>query len=438
MSIANQIDRINNNIGSAYQALEAKGAQLPQQRNSNNLRSAVESISDGGQTSALPVDFQRHVGLVKASDFSLYGTGSPGNYHTMVRVEEGEKYIINCYSSNASYPGAFYTYNGVKVSAVFEDSDGTHTNAEITVPANVDYLWINSKASKIPLENWIITKIISVSDYTRLNNSEIRTLKTQRQDEQLETLRRLKNLEKVNSFRWKPFDKAYYCFINDDAKKWLHVAYDVFHAHNVPLGAGVIADNIELANDTETLGGRTVKQTLDLIVADGGEVLTHYSGNLLSTDSFETWYNKVVRDAKRVIESYGYTTRGLMLADSSSRNSAVGEEICERFFDYADKVGTKAQYKLGRMQFSSTSTVADVMAYIDSTVTTPGIYPIMMHGPNDEPWTTAAGLAEILEYIANTYPNTAEISTYSAVFDRFGTNGFLTLDDLPIYNGGVQ
>lgn len=248
----------------------------------------------------------------------------------------------------------------------------------------------------------------------------------------------MKNLESLFTFRWKPFDKAYYCFINDDAKKWLHVAYDVFHAHSAPLGAAVIADNMEFHNDTETPSDRTIKDTLDLIVADGGEVLVHYAGNLLSTDTFETWYNKVIRDAKRVIESYGFKTRGLILADSSSRNSAIGEEICERFFDYADNVGTKPQYKITRMQFADTSSVADVKAYIDSTVTTPGIYPIMMHGPSAEPWATAAGLDEILTYIENNYSSTAEISTYSAVFDEFGTNGYLTLSDLPIYNGGVQ
>ena len=239
----------------------------------------------------------------------------------------------------------------------------------------------------------------------------------------------------LSVFEWKPFDKAYYCFINDDAKKWLHVAYDVFHEHGVPLGAAVIADNIPLMNDTETSGNRTIKETLDLIVADGGEVLTHYAGNLLATDSYETWYNKVIRDGKNVIESYGFTTRGLILADRSNRNTEIGETICEEFFDYADAVGTKKQYQINRKQFSETSTIEDVKTYIDNTVSSPGIYPIMMHGPKAEPWATANGLDEILDYLENTYPDTAQVSTYSYVFDTFGTYREITESTEPAFSG---
>ena len=401
------------------------------------LEEDCEDLSDNLKSGDLPLRFDMHVGLLKASDFSLYGTDTLGSYHASLPVSPGEKYIISCYSSNASYPGAFFSLNGTYVSSVFTD-DATHIHTEITVPSGVDTLWINNKSTRIPLDQWKVYRILPAADFCEENNEHIVSLETQREDEQLESLRRIKNLEDLFTFRWKPFDKAYYCFINDDAKKWLHVAYDVFHAHGAPLGAAVIADHIELHNDTETQYDRTIKDTLDLIVADGGEVLVHYAGNLLSTDTYETWYNKVIRDAKRVIESYGYTARGLMLADSSSRNSAIGEEICERFFDYADNVGTKPQYKIVRKQFSDNSTVADVKTYIDSTVTTPGIYPIMMHGPNSEPWATAAGLDEILTYIENSYSSAAEISTYSAVFDEFGTNGFLTLSDLPVYEGGIQ
>ena len=46
MSIANQIRRIRDNIDSAYEGLEEKGASLPEQRNSANLRSTVDSLPD--------------------------------------------------------------------------------------------------------------------------------------------------------------------------------------------------------------------------------------------------------------------------------------------------------------------------------------------------------------------------------------------------------
>ena len=415
---------------------------------SNKVTSLSSSSTDTQYPSAkcvydnvvgmIPVDFNPHSGLVDCRDLSLYGNESLGNYHTSITVSEGERYIINCRSSNSTYPGAFYTLNGTKVSAIFEDN-ATHLNSEITVPAGVDTLWLNSKSTIIPLDQWLVYQILPAADYCEENNNRIAALKSERVDESVETLRRLKNLESLYTFRWKPFDKAYYCFVNDGSKNWMHVLYDVFHSHGVPMAAAVVGANMELANDTETSpGGRTVKQTLDLIVADGGEVMVYLNANaLLSTDPYDLWYDYAVKNGKHMIEAYDYKVRGLILSAQSARNSEVGQEICERFFDYSDHVGTKPQYDIRRAQFSDTSSVADVKAYIDSTVGTPGFYPIMMHRPSQEPWTTAAGMDEILTYIESK-GSSAAVSTYSHVFDTFGTNGFLTLSDLPIYNGGVQ
>ena len=206
----------------------------------------------------------------------------------------------------------------------------------------------------------------------------------------------------------------------------------------MPLVSAAVGENIELTNDTLTGGGRTVKQTLDAIVADGGEVMVYLNAaELKSTDPFELWYEYAVKNGKRMIESYGYDVRGLILSAQSARNSEVGQQICERFFDYADHVGTHQQYDIRRTQFSDTSSVADVKAYIDRTVNTPGFYPIMFHRPSQEPWATAEGMDEILTYIES-LGSSAAVTTYSHVFDTFGSNGYLTLDDLPIYNGGVQ
>ena len=48
MSIASEITRIENNISSAYTALDGKGATLPQIQNSANLANTIESIPTGG------------------------------------------------------------------------------------------------------------------------------------------------------------------------------------------------------------------------------------------------------------------------------------------------------------------------------------------------------------------------------------------------------
>lgn len=45
MSITSEISRINNNISDAYDALEAKGATMPQVQNSANLADTIATIS---------------------------------------------------------------------------------------------------------------------------------------------------------------------------------------------------------------------------------------------------------------------------------------------------------------------------------------------------------------------------------------------------------
>ena len=73
MSIADQVSRINSNISAAYQALESRGAAIPQSANSDNLRATIESIGVIEPSGRLPVDFEQLAGLIKPSDFSLYG-----------------------------------------------------------------------------------------------------------------------------------------------------------------------------------------------------------------------------------------------------------------------------------------------------------------------------------------------------------------------------
>ena len=48
MSVADQINRIKTNIANAYSAAEAKGATIPEVKNSENLSACVDSITTGG------------------------------------------------------------------------------------------------------------------------------------------------------------------------------------------------------------------------------------------------------------------------------------------------------------------------------------------------------------------------------------------------------
>ena len=48
MSVADQINRIKTNIANTYTAAQAKGATIPQTKNSDNLAACVQSITTGG------------------------------------------------------------------------------------------------------------------------------------------------------------------------------------------------------------------------------------------------------------------------------------------------------------------------------------------------------------------------------------------------------
>ena len=48
MSVETEITRIKDNISNAYTKLEEKGATIPEEKNSNNLPSTIETITGGG------------------------------------------------------------------------------------------------------------------------------------------------------------------------------------------------------------------------------------------------------------------------------------------------------------------------------------------------------------------------------------------------------
>jgi hypothetical protein len=80
MSIVNELKRIENNIANAYTALGEKGAELPQEQNSNNLASTINSIQAGGGSefadilfkTGLPAKLVVPSNYTKIRDYALY------------------------------------------------------------------------------------------------------------------------------------------------------------------------------------------------------------------------------------------------------------------------------------------------------------------------------------------------------------------------------
>ena len=289
----------------------------------------------------------------------------------------------------------------------------------VKIPPGCVRMVLNShRSSTIKIE-----KITGYKDFksetektlTDLNNSD--DLK----DFQIKNLQqRLFDTGKYNDFAFKEFDKTYFAFVIDDSNKTLYPIYKKFHDKGVKLSSATIPGNLNIA--VEGIG--TNKDVLDLIVADGGEVLVHYYGNLIDigeqapdTDrtylnTVEDWDSRIVV-TKKALEDMGYKIRGVIRADYTSSRTKTGEQYCREYYDYSDGLGTSPQYTLTRMFVHNFSTVEDFKKWIDKCCEKPGFYPICTHGSES----VNDNMDEILDYILN--KDNCECTTYKDVYDQF-------------------
>lgn len=341
-------------------------------------------------------------------------------------VKEGEQYVISGTSLNERFQlvNFFDTLETDRVLDFYPKVSDTYSSLKVvmellTVPKNANYMLLNThQDSTITVE-----KVTGYKDFksetektlTDLNNSD--DLK----DFQIKNLQqRLFDTGKYNDFAFKEFDKTYFAFVIDDSNKTLYPIYKIFHDKGVKLSSATIPGNLNIA--VEGIG--TNKDVLDLIVADGGEVLVHYYGNLIDigeqapdTDrtylnTVEDWDSRIVV-TKKALEDMGYKIRGVIRADYTSSRTKTGEQYCREYYDYSDGLGTSPQYTLTRMFVHNFSTVEDFKKWIDKCCEKPGFYPICTHGSES----VNDNMDEILDYILN--KDNCECTTYKDVYDQF-------------------
>lgn len=288
------------------------------------------------------------------------------------------------------------------------ESTRTYTDEEITVPAGAAYVVVQGrKNATITLkkkEQERVSKIQvlenTVEEYIADNNFEVENLE-----------RRVSNAENKNPFAWASFDKPYFVFIHDDTNAYLETYAGVFHAKGVPMGAATIPENI---TDTHLA-------TLRQIVADGGEVLGHYSASPTEESSDELWMT-CTGDVKKALEAYGFEVYGLIKAGATASSTNKGQKYCQRYYDYAnDHLGKTTQYNLPRTLMLNYDSLSAFKARIDYLATINGIHAFGFHGGReDEAWITAEAFGDIIDYI-NAKSN-CEITTYKYLWDTFGSS----------------
>ena len=345
-----------------------------------------------------------------------------------ISVAPGETYYIkNIVGTNNLHPillGNNSSTGWVYVYPSSEPITGTVRYDEIvlTIPDGVDFMCLNTTGKAESIQNLSVEKMVNVEyKFKEIPENQIELNE--------ELLSGVSELEfEINSlknkctkydnfdFTWKSFDKVYFAITIDDSNSALGDFYDVAHSRGIPISTACVASKL----NSGVSGGRTIREINNLIVADGGEILAHYSGSPTDNTSYEDWL-ELTRTPKKILMEEGWVIRGLIRADSTPHATSKGERVCREYYDYSDNVGKSAQYNMGSRKFLiGVKTLDEFKTWVDTCCNTPGFYPICVHGlRDDEPLATKENLALILDYISS--KNNTVFTTYAEMFDKFGT-----------------
>lgn len=230
---------------------------------------------------------------------------------------------------------------------------------------------------------------------------------------------RLTRLEKENDFTYKEFDKSYVVLTIDDGNKYWGKVYDMCHSLGVPLCVATIPENLNLSFDDN----RTIKDICNLVVADGGEVLSH-SYEILTKDSIAEDYIKVFKTNKKTLVENGFNVRGIILGGGADyiTNTEKQDNYSRKYFDYSDLHGldTSVQYHKPRLWYHDYSTIENVKNWVDTTISKKEFTVLAMHGSDDtKDLEQVDNLKQILEYIISKGSDKIEITTWAKVYDKF-------------------
>ena len=89
MSINTQIQRIKNNINAAYSAIDSKGGIVPTEKISDNLASAINTISTGGGSRFISISDSETVKHDANQEFVAFDAGNESPIIEAISIEQG-------------------------------------------------------------------------------------------------------------------------------------------------------------------------------------------------------------------------------------------------------------------------------------------------------------------------------------------------------------
>lgn len=368
-----------------------------------------------------PVEITVETGYISPSG-TIYTTGQ----HFRVTVANTAlRYKISGQHVNSGYPLLCqHKANGDVISSYSGDA-GAVTDYIFTPDSATSYFDVNAyngngkcaKEEYVDIETMIDDAITEAKAYTDSKNYyDIYNL---RQDREARY-----NLDKKNPFAWKPFDKAYFSWMNDDGLSDMYLYKDLCDDYNIPYANAV--PWLGIKNNTTTVDGMTIVNYCKKVIAEGGEIFVH-AGSPLTSASTEADIMEFFRDGKKIMEDaietkiYGIIEAGGSGYSTFDKNE--GQKFCLAYYEFSDDYGTTPQYKLSRtriLRSNYDSDEAQINAYksvVDDAITNHKWVRFYCHSTDE---TSISVLTSVFNYIADKVENgDCAWTTWKNMYDTF-------------------
>lgn len=339
-----------------------------------------------------------------------------GNYSTRkIAVSKGEKYKLTTvvgYAKAYIMADANYDYLGNAYMYPQSSHAWKQEVVNITIPDNCKYLLFTAAS-----------EYVGIFKLERLSGLTFEVKEDYDVYFDLENWKeRVSEEQAKNDFAWNAYDKGYVTFVMDDTRDQTGQFADLFISKNTPLCIGAIPSF--LGNLVQnSVHGTTIKEVLNAVVKNGGEILAHGGGTFstaLTADSTDEDYYHAIVDSKKVLTKAGYEINGIITIGGGA--TAPDYEKCVKimrpYYRYSDYYGHKTgviQYDHERLGCYGL-TLENLKAKVDECVAKKSWLVLFWHSTNE---ITLDNMSALIDYI-NTV--NAEIITYKDLHDRFGSS----------------
>ena len=320
----------------------------------------------------------------------------------LIPVTVGEKYRVSLagiWVGTNPTPIAFFDSDKNYVGAPYKNTNVA--NKEFEIPENVAYMGITVWSGVEP----VIYRLSTLDSYSR--DKII--------DEHLTRMRHEQNIQhSVKIPYYKTPTKPYLTFVHDDCRTCFDVLAQHFIDRDIPLCVAVPPPALVM----KTSGTLCMREVIDNVVGNGGEVLAHHAQQMTQEmlEDYDTCFEHFVT-SKRMLEDCGYDVNGIILAGGVGQvlGSPISDMWVRSYYLYSDLYGESEYaepYNHGRQSLVNLKTFEKAKARIETAIENNEWLVMYMHDWNDFP---EEELIKLLDWVNE---QGIEVNTYKQVYDE--------------------